>query len=691
MKFSELKMRVIAPLMVLCCLVGIGSQVAKAQTSPKFQTGDVFAGVGNGQINWYRLSGSSFTLVKTLSVGTTSTYDTGMAFDAAGNLYSTNFSVPSVSKFDTSGTLLGTFGSGYNASPESILFDSTGNVYVGQADGSHQVRKFDSGGNFLAVFSPATEFRGTDWIELAGDQRTIYYTSEGTSIKRFDVGANTQLTDFATGLPGGAAFALRILSNGNVLVANSDRALQLDTSGNIIHTYQPPGSPKNLFSLNLDPDGTHFWVGDISTGTIWQIRIADAGTVVDQTISTGVVPSGFTGLFGVVVFGEITQSKQSVSLHFPPGAASTQTATFLSNNSPTDPASHAMAFTTNVTNPNGIDLVVTAHDEPTELTHDPTNGVGLADGICEVSQLGGVLANVDETKDFDCRLAKGGFVYQTLSNGDVVVPHCSPYHNNMCVWYSAATSAKAADEVPPGSPICSSTVGPPCYDYVGPVYEKIGWNTNVILAPSSTEYAPGWNNQNARLYDRRGDDPDIAFKFDITTFYDVNGSVSAVLAGDQTGGGTTKHFNDWVFADVPNPPTGTAPDTVEPLVPVPGISPFTYLRGQPMLVAFELEHGSTEMSDPTALTMPHSVNIATRDANGVTVPVQFPVGFPTTFTYSPFFKAYFIFLSSAPYKLSDGTANTVYTLQIGSDLFTQPVNAKFKVCTLSQVLGHTCP
>jgi hypothetical protein len=221
--------------------------------------------------------------------------------------------------------------------------------------------------------------------------------------------------------------------------------------------------------------------------------------------------------------------------------------------------------------------------------------------------------------------------------------------------------------------------GPPCYDYVGPVAEKGGYNTNVILAnPSSNpEYPPGWNNQNGRLYDRHGDDPDIAFKFDITDFYDVNGNVSAVLAGDQTAGGKTKHFNDWVFADVPNPP-GTA-DTVELLTPVQGMSPFPYLSHLPMLVTFELENEGREKSDPTALTKPHSVNVSTF-LDGKVIQVQYPKGFPTTFTYNPFFKLYYIFLSPAPY-IADG--RTVYTMEIGSDLFPKPVTVKIVVKNFS--------
>lgn len=681
---------------------------------PTFQTGDVFIGIAsgstvanspNGQILWYRRDG---TPVGTLDTGQLFTEVAGMAFDAAGDLFATVFSAANVVKFDHNGNLLGTFGSGYGTPyatdgtanhPESIVFDSSGDAYVGQADGTRQVRKFDSAGNFLAAFSPVTQFRGTDWIELAGDEKTLYYTSEGTEVKRFDVSTNTQLSDFATGFPDvNAAYALRILSNGGVLVADTDRVLRLDSSGNVVQTYlatslepgftcvtTPTPTPcPVIFALSLDPDGKSFWTADLLAGTVWKVDIATGA--IDLTINTG---SSLVG--GVLIFGEPTQTKQSVSLHLSPGTASSATAPFLTNGDPTNAASHAMKLTTNVQNPNGIDVLLTANYEPTELTADPTNAVGLADGICEVSQLGGILANVDETKDFDCRLAKGGFVYQTLGNGDVVVPHCAPYHNNMCVWYRATTTATAQDQVPPGSPICSSTQGPPCYDYIGPVLEEMGWNTNVTLAPSSTEWTAGWDKTNERLYDRHGDDPDIAFKFDITDYFNVNCTIFCVIPNDQSGGGHTKHTNDWVWADIPNPPAGTPADTVERFVPVPGVSPFPYLKGFPMLVTFELENESAETSDGTALTFPHTVNVGTLDPNGIPIPVQFPKGASTTFTYNKKLKLYSIFLSSAPYTLlSDGTSNTVYTLQIGSDLF-PPISVPFKMCTLLQVLTGKCP
>jgi len=668
-------------------LVLAGLSAAQSEVGPPLvvQTGDVFVAIGTpsseGQVQWYR----NAVLLTTLHTGQTNTNAAGMAFDSSGNLYVTVFQAANVIKFDRNGNLLGTFGSGYSSAeisndPESIVFDSGGNAYVGQADGTRQVRKFDSSGNFLATFSPATEDRGTDWVDLAADQKTLYYASEGTHVKRFDLSTGTQLPDwppavgeFPGALPGAAAYALRILNDGGVLVADTDRVVRLDNSGNIAQTYlassiEPSNGGPVLFGMSLDPDGTSFWTGDLFAGTVWKIDIA-TGSVL-ATISTGPTQIG-----GVLVFGEPTQTKQTVSVHLPPGATSSATAPFLTNNDPTNPASHAMSVTTNVTNPNGIDVLITANYVPTEISTG-TRGRNINDGICE----GGQIPTNDA--DLDCRLAKGNFVYQTLPNGDQVVPHCSPYHNNMCVWYRVTTTALAADQ--------GGT------DYIGPVYEKMGWNTNLPLANPSPnlEYAPGWNNQNARLYDRHGDDLQNFFKFDVTDYYSVTCELTCafpeLLPGDQSGGGHTTRFNDFVWADAPNPPTGKA-DEVETVVPLPGTSPFPYVSTAPMLVAFELERVGTEITDPTALTKPHSVNVATLDATGVPIPVQFPLHFPQTFTFNPSLRVYYIFLSPAPYKLSDGTPNTVYTLQIGSDLFAQPVTKKFKLCTASQILNRKCP
>jgi hypothetical protein len=257
-----------------------------------FQTGDVLAGVGNGMIRHFRPDG---TLVDTLVTGR-HTYNTGMAFNAAGDLYATGFDAQTVFVLDHNGNLTGSFGSGYDRNPESIVFDRDGNAYVGQPDGSRQILKFSPAGVLLDAYRPQVEARGTDWVDLAPDQCTLHYTSEGSSLKAFDVCTRTQLPDFATGLAG-PCFAHRIRPNGEVLLACATQVYRFSQDGRVIQTYPLPG---RLFALNLDPDNKTFWTGGYSTGTVFRINIA-SGDIVTQFDSA---PS--TVLAGLTVVGELT-------------------------------------------------------------------------------------------------------------------------------------------------------------------------------------------------------------------------------------------------------------------------------------------------------------------------------------------------------------------------------------------------
>lgn len=187
-----------------------------------FNAGDVLVSVGNGQIKRFTPTGTfQQTLDTTLGGALTGG---GMCFDATRNVFEATFGAQRVAKFDSTGTLVtNNFGSGYNSDPESCILDMAGSIFVGQADGTHQIKKFDSAGSLITNFSPAVQNRGTDWIDLAADQFTMFYTSEGSSIKRFNVCTNTQAADFATGLPGSSCFALRIRLNGEVLVCLYER------------------------------------------------------------------------------------------------------------------------------------------------------------------------------------------------------------------------------------------------------------------------------------------------------------------------------------------------------------------------------------------------------------------------------------------------------------------------------------
>ena len=265
-----------------------------------YTKGDIFASVGNGLVKEFTPAG---TLVQVLNTTTGSSEVTGSAFDSSGNFYVTGFQTSTLSKFDNSGTLLtANLIAGHNpVNNESLVFDNSGNFYVGGA-GGNIIREFTSSGTLLNTFTVTVGPRGTDWIDLAADQHTIFYTSEGGSIRRFDTATNTQLPDFTNSL-GGESFALRLLPDGGALVAHTSNVLRLNSSGAVVQTYTIPAGTF-LFALNLDPDGTTFWTGNLSgTGTVFHVRISD-GAILGQFNT--VQPGGFD-LAGLTVFGEITQ------------------------------------------------------------------------------------------------------------------------------------------------------------------------------------------------------------------------------------------------------------------------------------------------------------------------------------------------------------------------------------------------
>ena len=349
-----------------------------------------------------------------------------------------------------------------------------------------------------------------------------------------------------------------------------------------------------------------------------------------------------------------TVNSNSQNIPFSPSPTpETQVATI---GNPADPAAQSLALTlSSVTNPLNVSVIFTY--DPTDVSTG-THGVGIADGICE--------AGANESTDFDCRLA-ANFTYPAplLPNGDRLVPHVIPSHNNMGVWVRVI-----ATRVSDGQPAVAGV------DYGFGVDWFYAWNANPSLAnpTPNPDYLPGWNNQNQQMYDRPGENVDIAFVANISTFSKSCSSTTCVGTADPGKGGKTKTLNDIVVAAVPNPPSG-GPDTVELLVPEQRRAPFQYLKSFPMLVSFELEDEKKEKSDPTALTLPHSLTVATLDQKGNPIDVQYPAGAPTTFTYNSFFKVYYILLSPAPYK----TDGTVYTMQIDSDLLSQPVDVKFVV------------
>jgi hypothetical protein len=208
-----------------------------------------------------------------------------MALDPAHNLYVTGYTSNSVNRFNTSGVASGTFGSGYNSHPEDIAFDTNGFAYVGQEGGNRDILKLNSAGSVVASYNAATQVKGTDRLDVASDQCTILYTSQGKAVKRFNACTNTQLSDFAVGLPGTEAFDVNILLTGGALVADTQSIVRLDGSGSVVQTYDPDGAQNNCWTaLSLGETTNEFWAGDRCSGNVYKL---DLGGAVLDSFNTG--------------------------------------------------------------------------------------------------------------------------------------------------------------------------------------------------------------------------------------------------------------------------------------------------------------------------------------------------------------------------------------------------------------------
>jgi hypothetical protein len=302
MKFKQLRgVRVMVAASLFVAVLAIGLVLAghTAYAGTPYVVGDVFAGVGGGQINEYTPAG---VFVQTLDTTSGSVEEIGMCFADATNLYTANFTAGTMTKFDNAGNVVThPWGGPFSVHPESCIVDASGNIFTGEVDGANNIRKFNPAGTQLAFWAPTIGSRGADWIDLSADQCTILYTSEDSIVRSYNTCTSTQNPDFASGLAA-PCYALRIRSNGDVMVTCESTVYRLNSSGAVLQTYTPTPSSL-LFAMNLDPDGTSFWTADYFTGRIWHIDIATgAGTAAPVFTA----PPNVRTTAGLAIYGEPT-------------------------------------------------------------------------------------------------------------------------------------------------------------------------------------------------------------------------------------------------------------------------------------------------------------------------------------------------------------------------------------------------
>ncbi|NIM49516.1 MAG: tandem-95 repeat protein, partial [Gemmatimonadales bacterium] len=283
-------------------LANDGRNASRAEGSD-WTTGDVFLAISNGSYQVYNSAGG---FKETISDGLGG-YTTGCAFDSVRDFYATNYSHTKVIKYDDAHPhpVLQTISAGAASLwgfSKSIVFAANGDFYVGHAFGNGDILRYSAAGILQQTYDVAREAGGSDWIDLALDQKTIFYASRGGLILRYDMANDVQLPDFAN--IGGVSRGLRLLppgdGSGGLLVAHSSDVKRVDGSGNVVQTYDAPGEA-SWASLALDPNGSSFWAGDSASANFYRFNIA-TGAIEVGPINTG---PGST-LFGLCVLGGFT-------------------------------------------------------------------------------------------------------------------------------------------------------------------------------------------------------------------------------------------------------------------------------------------------------------------------------------------------------------------------------------------------
>lgn len=301
------------------------AQSPAAASGSNYSIGDVFVATATGTVLHYNSAGQS---LGSLSTGSANN-ETGMCLDATSHLYVANFAGETMSKFDSAGNLMPypyeSFSSTYPASnPESCTVNAAGDLFVGVPEApcspacpSGVLEEFSPTGALLHTWRPTVENVGVDWIDLASDQCTLYYTSEGSDILRFNVCTGQQESNFASNVSG-QMWAMRIRADGGVVATDSVYGVvRFNSAGQLVQTY-PFSSFKNpdgtsaalLFALTLDPDGSSFWAaaetyggeGTVTyPGEIYKMNISTGA--LETSINTGQPQSAFGTTGGLVTYG----------------------------------------------------------------------------------------------------------------------------------------------------------------------------------------------------------------------------------------------------------------------------------------------------------------------------------------------------------------------------------------------------
>jgi len=259
------------------------------------------SGFGFGGNDVYKYS-TAGTLLSTLS-NTNTTNPTGVAVDASGNIYVLDGTNDNVVEYNSSGTYVSTFASGFNA-PNGISVDAAGNVYVGDS-GNNEIKVYNSIGTLLATipnttlnapYGLITDSSGNVYVANYGNNTLYEYKVTGnfTISATLPAGLNFNTTTGAiTGTPTALSAATVYTIGCSNATGPATTTVNITVSTTPAFTYTTPDVyPANTAITALNPS--------ITTG---------AGT----PASYSVLPALPTGLILNTATGSITGTPTTVT------------------------------------------------------------------------------------------------------------------------------------------------------------------------------------------------------------------------------------------------------------------------------------------------------------------------------------------------------------------------------------------
>jgi hypothetical protein len=222
-----------------------------------------------------------------------------MAVDSMGNIYLTERYRNQVSKFDSSGTLLLTWG-GYGSSsgkfryPMGITVDSSDNIYVADRN-NHRIQKFATDGTLLAVIGSGSLYRpGYLTVDSGGDiYVTEYYRNR---VSKFNASGTllTRWGSYGNG-PGEFRSPRGIVADhhGHLFVADTvnHRIQKFSNSGQYINQIGGYGSASGEMiypsDIAVGESSDYLFVMDRENDRVQRFRLSDIPNTLNTELTSG--------------------------------------------------------------------------------------------------------------------------------------------------------------------------------------------------------------------------------------------------------------------------------------------------------------------------------------------------------------------------------------------------------------------